>query len=77
LLTFRINDDQMQKLQNWRKSHSCKYRTPDGRYDISSHLSIVGCLEEFRFVPTSVGVVVTTCLCACGQEIDLTDYRGF
>jgi len=77
MLTFSINDEQMQKLQNWRKNHTCIYRTPGGRYDMSYHLSTVGCLEEFRFIPTSVGVVVTTCMCACGEEIDLTDHSDF
>ena len=77
MITFRINDEQIQKLDTWRKGHSCPYRTPDGRYDISSRLSSVGGLEEFRFVPTSIGVIVTTCHCACGAKVELTDYSRF
>lgn len=77
MLTFTIDDAQLEKLQAWRRNHNCKYRTSDGRYDISTYLSSVGELEAFRFVPTSIGVVISTCECACGAKLDLTDFSSF
>jgi len=77
MITFRINEPQERKLVEWRRSHDCPYREADGRYKISSQLSTVGELESFRFVPTSVGVLIVSCECACGATIDLTDYTTF
>lgn len=74
MLIFKIDDEQEQKLNEWHRSHNCEYRESDGRYRISSQLSSFGELETFQFVPTSIGAVVTTCKCACGETIDLTDY---
>ena len=76
-MTFTIESTQMKNLQEWRRSHGCKCRNADGTYDISSCLSSTGELETFRFTPTSVGVVVTVCQCACGAEVDLTDFSVF
>lgn len=76
MMIFEINDDQERKLNEWRCNHNCEYRDSDGRYKISSRLSSFGELETFQFVPTSIGALITTCQCACGKSIDLTDYSS-
>jgi len=76
MLIFKIENNQEQKLNEWRRNHDCPYRDANGRYDIKSSLSSFGELETFSFVPTSIGVVVTTCQCACGNTVDLSDYSA-
>lgn len=73
MLQFTINDKQEAKLQEWRESHDCTIRTPGG----ARIASTFGEAEIFRFIPTSVGTVITTAQCACGSEIDLTEWEFF
>ena len=73
MLQFTINEKQEAKLQEWRNSHDCTIRKPGG----TRIASTFGEAEIFRFIPTSVGTVITTVQCACGSEIDLTEWEFF
>ena len=73
MIQFAINDEQEIKLQEWRKNHDCAIRKPDG----TRIASTFGEAEIFRFIPTSVGTVITTVQCACGADLDLTDLEFF
>lgn len=73
MLTFSISDKQEIALQDWRKNHDCSIRKSDG----TRIASTFGEAETFRFVPTSVGTVITTVQCACGAEVDLTEWAFF
>ena len=73
MLHFTINDKQEIKLKEWRKTHKCSIRKQDGERIASTF----GEAETFSFVPTSVGTVITTVQCACGAELDLTEWAFF
>jgi len=73
MLHFTINDKQEIKLNEWRKTHECSIRKQGGERIASTF----GEAETFRFVPTSVGTVITTVQCACGAELDLTEWAFF
>ena len=73
MIQFAINDEQEIKLQEWRKNHDCAIRKPDG----TRIASTFGEAEIFRFIPRSVGTVITTVQCACGADLDLTEWEFF
>jgi len=61
---FSTNDTE--KILNWSAEHlpECKYKDNTGA---------IGGVLTFSFTPTSIGTVVKV-ICACGEELDLTEY---
>lgn len=71
MIHFEISDNQEKKLNEWRENHTCAIRKQGGfRY-----AGTFGEVDTFRFVPTSLGDVITTVTCACGEKIDLTEWN--
>lgn len=64
---FRIDDEQVKKFQKWAKEHE----------EICEPLqTAIGGRFTFKFTPTSIADVVKV-ECACGAEIDLSDYDNW
>ena len=64
-LIFGFSADENAKYQRWNKDHQCEYRFDSGA---------CGGRLTYTFTPTGIGTVKKV-KCACGEEIDLTDYR--
>ena len=68
-MKFELTEEQQKKYKEWADTHECPYRTQDElRY-----VGAIGGADVFCFTPTGLGVI-TKVKCACGAEIDLTDY---
>jgi hypothetical protein len=63
---FSLDEDQMIKANNWRGAHDCPI-TNEGA---------IGGKTTYCFTPTGIGTV-TVVKCACGKEINLTDYESW
>jgi hypothetical protein len=68
---FRLDTEELKKLAAWREEHdkTCKYAHPSKQGAIGGRLT-------YCFTPTSLGSV-TKVKCACGEEVDLTDYDAW
>lgn len=66
MLNFTLDDSQVEVLNRWLAKHdeTCPY-VPEK--------TAIGGRITYQFSPTSIGVVEKVS-CACGQEVDLTDY---
>jgi hypothetical protein len=75
MLQFIITDEQQKKIKKWdnpETGHRCTLKQDNkGKYAgaIGGHLS-------YSFTPTSIGEIVKV-TCACGAELDVTDYDRF
>ncbi len=65
---FSLNQDEVKKFDDWKKEHdkTCRYAKPGS-------CGAIGGRFNYCFAPTSLGCVARV-QCACGAEIDLTDY---
>lgn len=65
---FHLDTDQLAKLAAWRETHdrTCRFTRNSGA---------IGGRLTFSFTPTSLFTRVDV-ECACGGEVDLTDYDG-
>lgn len=64
---FEIFPEEAAKLHEWWIKHDCR---------LKNHQGAIGGRMTYCFTPTSLGVV-TKCVCACGEEIDVTDYENW
>ena len=73
MINFELSDEQLLLLQEKEAIHlqTCPYR--DDGTSPESKSGAIGGAETYCFTPTSIGVIVEV-KCACGCEIDLTDY---
>lgn len=60
---FTLTDEQKKRAIEWEPTHGCT---------IKNHGAIGGA-TTYKFTPTSVGVIQVV-TCACGGELDLTEY---
>ena len=65
IMSFYLNENDKVKLHKWREEH-------DSGCFIQYKGAIGGGLT-YCFTPTSIGTVIKV-KCACGEEIDLTNY---
>ena len=62
--TFTLDALQNETIQNWMRDHDCPI----------TNVGAIGGRFTFSFTPTSIGTVEKV-QCACGEEIDVTDYN--
>lgn len=77
-LRFELDERELTQYQRWRKAHDVKGRCPyynDG-LSAESPVGAIGGVRTFRFTPTSIGTTIVVS-CACGAEVDLTDYGSW
>lgn len=75
MYSFSLTPEQVEKYLAWNEAHKteCKYfNKAEGRYTTGS----IGGRVSFEFSSTGLGTV-TRAKCACGKEIDLTDYENW
>ena len=60
---FTLTDDQQKQARQWVDSHTCSI----------DYSGAIGGKTTYSFTSTSIGVVEKVS-CACGEELDLTDY---
>ncbi len=66
--TFKISNEDSQKIAEWREGH-----LPDCVYT-DQNQGAIGGLYTFCFTPTSLGTV-TVIKCSCGEEFNFTDFE--
>ena len=71
--TFSLTDDQVIKVEKWRKEHECKLRTDEHGIEGESYVGAIGGALTYYFTPTGIGTSEVV-KCACGEKLDLTDY---
>lgn len=66
---FNVDKEESAKLNEWLKKHdeSCRFADPEKQGAIGGRLT-------YSFTPTSLGCVAKV-RCACGGEVDLTNYE--
>lgn len=69
MMLFELDNKQMEKYINWYNKHkqNCSLHQKDGA---------IGGRESFVFTPTGLGIIIKV-KCACGGELDLTDYENW
>ena len=65
---FTVPDDEATKYQKWREEHNevCP----------QTEVGAIGGKFTWLFTPTGLGCILRL-KCACGEEIDLTDYENW
>ena len=84
---FYLDEKQLKQLHDWQQEHekTCKiFNTPmypdlpidDPRQHKMNPGGTIGGVYSFIFVPNSIGEVQVV-KCACGADINLTDYDSW
>jgi len=70
---FELMGEELQKYQSWEAEHNetCPYY--DDGSSPAPKIGAIGGRTTFSFTPTGVGTVVVV-KCACGEEINVTDF---
>lgn len=68
---FQLTQRQSEQIERWCREHKCMF-TDDGQSPVCPSGAIGGRFT-YTFTPTGLGVIVTV-KCACGAEVDVTDY---
>jgi hypothetical protein len=63
---FIIEHDQLEKIAQWMIDHECSI----------THVGAIGGKTSYIFTPTGIGTVIKA-RCACGSEVDVTDYEDW
>lgn len=63
---FEFTQEQHEKISAWDGSHDCEVK----------EVGAIGGKMTYCFTPTSLGMVGKV-LCACGKELDVTDYGSW
>jgi hypothetical protein len=73
---FILTDEQERKIKEWdnpETGHVCSLKRENGN---GKYAGAIGGHLSYSFTPTSIGEIVTV-KCACGAELDVTDYDSF
>lgn len=68
--TFTIDDEEEKKIEEWLKTHDGVCRHAGGK-----NTGAIGGRLTFSFTHTSIGTVLKV-QCACGVDLDATDYSA-
>lgn len=60
---FSFDPEQWEKVQEWERKHDCPF--PEG--------GTIGDRIHYKFTPTGLGMCESA-HCACGSEINVTEY---
>ncbi len=69
---FSLDDDQAEKVQEWKQEHECSLRTDEHGVRGERYVGAIGGATTYSFTPTGIGTIVEV-TCACGSKIDVTD----
>jgi translation initiation factor 1 (eIF-1/SUI1) len=65
---FHPSKEELVKATNWIENHECHFR---GKFQ-----GAIGGLTTYHFTNTSLGTVFKLS-CACGAQVDVTDYEDW
>jgi len=71
-MEFRLSNKEVVMVKMFEGAHKCSLRQPDGEI----YIGAIGGNLTYMFKPTGLGVI-TTVRCACGGELDLTDWESW
>lgn len=71
VITFRIDVGEMRQLNEWLGDHEKTCPIAAGKIT-----GAIGGALTYSFTNTSLGQICKI-RCACGQEVDVTDYEGW
>jgi len=71
-MKFELTNEGLNVVQLFKNTHKCDLRQPDGEI----YVGAIGGNLTYMFKPTGLGVI-TTVRCACGGELDLTDWESW
>ena len=73
-MRFELTEKEYQKYLEWADTHECKFRIKKEWMSKSlRYVGAIGGADTFCFTPTGLGTAVKV-KCACGAEINLTNY---
>ncbi len=75
-MKFSLDTVEAANLVVWNAKHYRVCPFYDDGTNPNSPAGAIGGTLTYCFTPTSIGCCVRV-KCACGEEIDLTDYRGW
>lgn len=72
--TFTLTDEEDAKIAEWRTEHrpNCDFYTEANGFP-EIYVGAIGGGITYSFTPTGLGTI-TIARCACGAEIDVTNY---
>jgi len=65
-MEFKLSEKEILKYKTWLEEHNKTCSAKD--------VGAIGGRMTFQFTPTSLGII-SQVVCACGKEINLTDYE--
>ena len=65
-MIFEIKERDFIKVSNWNKNHKCTI----------PYSGALGGKLTYTFTPTNIDTIIKV-KCACGKELDLTDYTNW
>jgi hypothetical protein len=76
VLNFSINEKEQKQITKWLRKHSktCSYH--DDLRTLSPKIGAIGGNIGYKFIPTGLGVI-TIVYCACGEELNVTDFSDW
>ncbi len=74
-MNFELDERQEERLAEFRDKHPCAI-LDHSRMPGVNMTGAIGGQYTYLFTPTSIGVVVRV-KCACGAEIDLSNYEDW
>lgn len=72
--TFGMYKEQWEAIKKWQKDHDREKHIPPGK--THRYSGAIGGAYTIEFTGTSLGQCVH-CRCACGEEIDVSDYDNW
>lgn len=75
-MKFSFTHTETVLYHKWQAEHNAKCLFFDDGTEAEPPVGAIGGTTTYSFTPTSLGVVVKV-RCACGVEIDLTDYKNW
>ncbi len=73
MIKFEINDRTVEQINEWQDEHRPKCRLYDKKLN-EIYVGAIGGHLTYCITPNSLGVTVKV-KCACGEEINVTDYE--
>jgi len=73
---FKLTDKELEEIKDFMNTHKCKLRTDAYGIKNERYVGAIGGNTTYCFTPTGLGTI-TIAKCACGKEINITDYGSW
>ena len=75
-MNFELSKEQIEKIREWdnpKTGHKCSLQSNEFS---DKYVGAIGGHLSYTFIPTGLGNVVTV-KCACGEELNITEYENW